>query len=91
MYLPNQKPDYKYGYPIYQTTKIYKLRVFAYEQYTHPDNLPEMAYFCKVPASNAAIGIQNELGRYELPLGSDEYPENTDASENKYSLNADNF
>lgn len=71
----NSKPSYKYGLPVYQTTNIYKLRVFAYEQYSHPDNLPEMEEFCKVPASNAKINIQNELGRYELPLGSSGDPE----------------
>src|SRR5574344_1297313 len=71
----NSKPTYKYGYPVYQTTNIYKLRVFAYEQYSHPDNLPEMEEFCKVPASNAKINIQNELGRYEVPLGSSGDPD----------------
>jgi len=85
----NQKPQYKYDCPIYQTTKIYKLRVFAYEQYTHPDNLPEMADFCKVPASNASISIENELGRYELPIGSDGNPENLEATENNYSFNSE--
>lgn len=69
-YDANGKPVYKYTFPIYQTSNIYKLRVLAYEQYTHPDNSVEMAVFCKVPASNATISIQNEMGRYEMPLGS---------------------
>ena len=57
----NGKPDYKYATPIYTTGKIYKLRVFAYEQYTHPENSQKMAEFCRVPASNALETIKNEL------------------------------
>ena len=85
----NNKAVYKYGYPIYQTTHIYNLRVSAYEQYSHPDNLPEMAEFCKVPASNADIVIQNEMGRYELPLGSTGNPSTDEggASIKDYSFN----
>jgi len=89
-YDANGKPVYKYGYPIYETTKIYKLRIKAYEQYTHPDNLPEMVGFCKVPASNAIISIQNEMGRYELPLGSTGNPAGGDemqAKTNEYQFN----
>lgn len=87
--LKNGTPDYKYSTPIYTTSKIYKLRVFAYEQYTHPENSEEMAEFCKVPASNAIVSIANEIGRYELPLGSDGDPtkESNETKTNTYKLN----
>lgn len=80
-YKADQEPDYKFGKPVYQTGNIYKLRVFAYEQYTHPDNLPEMEEFCKVPASNAKINIENQLGRYQLPVGSTGNPETDEDAE----------
>ena len=88
-YDANNKPVYKYGYPVYQTTQIYKLRIFAYEQYQHPDNLPEMQEFCKVAASNAKINIQNELGRYELPVGSvgDPNAGDSEAASKEYTFN----
>ena len=88
-YDSNNKVVYKYGYPVYQTSQIYKLRIKAYEQYQHPDNLIEMEDFCRVPASNATISIQNDLGRYELPLGSEGDPNagDSEAALKEYKFN----
>ena len=50
----NNKVVYKYGYLYIRFIWIYKLRIKAYEQYQHPDNLVEMEDFLPVfTTSNA--------------------------------------